>query len=156
MTQKTQLQGAGDGTAVPAGYVGQVISAIRDQSGDTALTGNAWVHHASDFVTLSPGIWILYGAEYIYSSSTTDSLYGTEVNIGTVTGNNSTGFSTGHRGNAKVIGPSAAYLRHTVHTVPRVVTVTATTSYFIKVYVVSSTGGSWFTNGATLIAVCLG
>jgi microcystin-dependent protein len=143
----------GDTTAVPAGCVGETVSAIRDQSGDTTLTGNAWVHHSSDFVTLSPGIWILYGAEYIYSSSTTDSLYGTEVNIGTVTGNNSTGFSTGHRGNAKVIGPSAAYQRHTVHTVPRVVSVAATTSYFIKIYVVSSTGGSWFTNGATLIAV---
>lgn len=155
MTQKTQLQGAGDGTAVPAGYIGETVSAIRDQAGDTTLTGGSWVHHSSDFVTLSPGIWILYGAEYIYTPSTTDSLYGTEVNIGTVTGNNTTGFSTGHRGNTKVIGPSAAYQRHAVHTVPRVVTVAATTSYFIKIYVVSSTGGSWYTNGATLIAVRL-
>lgn len=155
MTQKTQLQAAGDGTAVPAGYVGETVIASRDGSGDTGLTNYQWTHHSSDFVTLSPGTWILYGTVQVYTGSTTDTAYGLEVNTGTASGNNSTGFNTASHGCIKSIGPSAAYQKQSMSTIPRVVSISSNTSYYLKAYITSATGGSWFTNGATLIAVRL-
>ena len=54
MTQKALLQGAGDGTAVPAGYVGQVIQA----SPATNITpGASGVNINICSITLTPGIW---------------------------------------------------------------------------------------------------
>ena len=60
MTQKTQLQAAGDGTAVPAGYVGQLVSS--NLSGIAlSVSTSAWNY--SDCtglsMTLDSGVWLL-------------------------------------------------------------------------------------------------
>lgn len=152
MTQKQLIQGAGDGTAVPAGYIGETISAANYGHGDISVaTAGQYVHAGEDTITLSAGTWLLYGAVRIYTPSTTDSLYGIVVNIGTATGNNSTGMIDSYAGEQKVIGPSnSAYQRQSVNTVPRVVTIATNQSYFIKTAVSGSSGGSWFRNGATI------
>lgn len=153
MTQKQLIQGAGDGTAVPAGYIGETISATSYNASDTTLLNGQFVNAAIDTITLTAGTWLLYGTVRIYTVSTTDSLYGIQVNIGTATGNNTTGMVDSYAGDQKVIGPSnAAYQRQSVNTVPRVVTIAANQSYFIKTLISASTGGSWLRNGATITA----
>lgn len=56
MTQKALLQSAGDGTAVPSGYVGE----IYDQTIDVGVTINlnTWTQLGSGF-TLGPGVWLI-------------------------------------------------------------------------------------------------
>lgn len=49
MTQKALLQGAGDGTAVPAGYVGEHLEAI----GTTTITGSTTAGTFTTLVTLT-------------------------------------------------------------------------------------------------------
>jgi len=62
MTQKALLQGAGDGTAVPAGYVGQVIQAAPASAVTLAATSN-WKSLCS--ITLTPGNWLLSGTSVL-------------------------------------------------------------------------------------------
>lgn len=139
------------GTAVPAGCVGETISATNYGSSDISFAAGQYVHAGADTITLTAGTWLLYGAVRIYTPSTTDSLYGIQVNIGTASGNNSTGMIDSYSGEQKVIGPSnGAYQKQSVNTVPRVVTIAANQSYFIKTTVAGSSGSSWFRNGATI------
>ena len=56
MTQKALLQSAGDGTAVPAGYVGERIAFT---SRAVTPTAGGWVATQS-LVTLTPGIWLMF------------------------------------------------------------------------------------------------
>lgn len=141
------------GTAVPAGCVGETISATNYGASDTSLASGQFVHAGADTITLTAGTWLLYGTVRIYTPSTTDSLYAIQVNIGTASGNNSTGMIDSYSGEQKVIGPSnGAYQKQSVNTVPRVVTIAANQSYFIKTTVGGSSGGSWFRNGATITA----
>jgi hypothetical protein len=55
MTQKALLQSAGDGTVVPAGYVGERLTASGSQAGN--VSGVVTVNLASG-ITLTPGVWI--------------------------------------------------------------------------------------------------
>lgn len=58
MTQKALLQSAGDGTAVPSGYVGEVISA--SPASNIVPTGsNVIITLAS--IVLTPGTWMVQG-----------------------------------------------------------------------------------------------
>jgi len=56
MTQKNLLQSAGDGTAVPSGYVGQRL--VNTVSVTGQASGTVTVTNAS--VELTPGIWQVY------------------------------------------------------------------------------------------------
>jgi len=56
MTQKALLQSAGDGTAVPDGYVGQRLTASGTQTG--SASGVVTVNLGTG-VTLTPGVWIV-------------------------------------------------------------------------------------------------
>jgi len=58
MTQKSLLQSAGDGTAVPAGYVGEVLTSSGTQTG--SASGTITVNMGTG-VTLTPGTWIVQG-----------------------------------------------------------------------------------------------
>jgi hypothetical protein len=54
VTAKTQFQSGGDGTAVPAGMIGEVKTAI--QSGAISITSSSnWTNISS--VTLTKGVW---------------------------------------------------------------------------------------------------
>ena len=68
MTQKNLLQAAGDGTAVPAGYVGQVIEGT---SAGLSLSNGASRAQTAAAVTLTPGVWLINGyGQYGTSVST--------------------------------------------------------------------------------------
>lgn len=73
MTQKSLLQSAGDGTAVPAGYIGENITQYSSSS--TSVGGAT-----TDFVqvTLGPGVWFVTFncAVYAYENGAT---YTTQV-----------------------------------------------------------------------------
>lgn len=58
MTQKNLLQSAGDGTAVPSGYVGEQVSA-SNPTGVAVGASGSYVTVTS--ITLQPGIWNIEG-----------------------------------------------------------------------------------------------
>lgn len=64
MTQKALLQSAGDGTAVPSGYIGEVLSS--NTSGTTISTSGT----QSLSLTLTAGIWATYISVTYNGSST--------------------------------------------------------------------------------------
>ena len=79
MTQKALLQSAGDGTAVPAGYVGQIISS--QSTSLINLSSNTWIQLSS--LTLNSGLWIIsYSSAYNKNGST----YSTDTNIALAVG----------------------------------------------------------------------
>ena len=59
MTQKALLQSAGDGTAVPQGYVGQKITWSTPPAAETALTTTE-TDWANASFQLTPGIWHIF------------------------------------------------------------------------------------------------
>lgn len=75
MTQKSLLQSAGDGTAVPSGYVGQVVTWSTAPGTFTVLTTETDWPNAT--FTLSPGVWLV--AFHIQVDGRTPSGAGTEV-----------------------------------------------------------------------------
>ena len=56
MTQKALLQGAGDGTTIPDGYIGQRLISSGTQTGN--LSGVVTVNLGTG-ITLTPGVWIV-------------------------------------------------------------------------------------------------
>lgn len=139
------------GAAPGLGLLGQVITATRTGS-DVGIAGTSWVNGVGDNITLTPGTWLLYGTQFIYASGAF-SLYDVQANIGTATGNNTTGMSTEHRGTVPTIVSTIAYTRQSISTVPRVISISSNTTYWIKAYADSSSGGSWFSNGMTLTGI---
>ena len=57
MTQKALLQSAGDGTAVPAGYVGQVIQV--DLSANTIINSTTESDVSNLSLSLTAGVWLI-------------------------------------------------------------------------------------------------
>jgi len=60
MTQKALLQGSGDGTAIPAGYIGEQI-AVDITSNTSTTTANTAVD-VTQTITLTPGVWKIEAA----------------------------------------------------------------------------------------------
>ena len=77
MTQKALLQGAGDGTAVPAGYVGESVSI--NLSG-TPVANGTWTGFAGQNITLTRGTWILIANVLINVQNCTDFAAGLATN----------------------------------------------------------------------------
>ena len=104
MTAKALLQAAGDGTAVPAGYVGQVI-ASSTTSGSLAASGN--YTSVSSIVLPTPGNYSIFSGfnvnRGVASFSATQFVYG----VSAVNDNGGTGF---------VYGVNAGYLLNVVPT----------------------------------------
>ena len=68
MTAKAQLQSAGDGTAIPAGSVGEKVSG---SSAGLSLTSAAARTATASAITLSKGTWLIQGmAQYATGSVT--------------------------------------------------------------------------------------
>jgi hypothetical protein len=65
MTQKALLQSAGDGTAVPAGYVGETLS-------NTTTTTITTSFQNLVSITLNKGYWLVFG--YISAGSSSNCL----------------------------------------------------------------------------------
>lgn len=57
MTTKQTLQSAGDGTAVPAGYVGETASVVLTAGGTTSTAGT--YIDGTGTLTLQTGIWMI-------------------------------------------------------------------------------------------------
>ena len=60
MTQKALLQSSGDGTAVPAGYIGETINV--DITSSVATTVANTPVDCAQTITLTPGVWKLEAA----------------------------------------------------------------------------------------------
>lgn len=82
MTQKALLQSAGDGTAVPSGYIGQVLQTTQ---GVTATLGAA-----ANLTSLSvtPGVWLLTAEFSVLDTAGASNYYyfGISTNSGSFTG----------------------------------------------------------------------
>jgi|NOAtaT_7_FD_contig_61_3943662_length_3483_multi_2_in_0_out_0_2 hypothetical protein len=68
MTQKAQLQSAGDGTAVPTGYVGEYKEALGNY---TAVGNNVFTATGNSGVALTSGVWDIQGFYTINAASGT-------------------------------------------------------------------------------------
>lgn len=82
MANKQQLQSAGDGTAVPAGYIGEVVTGTT--SGNfTYVRGtayNVWT------ITLNKGIWDVFGTVNQNMATGSDSSTDSLLSISTTSG----------------------------------------------------------------------
>lgn len=67
MPQKQLLQSAGDGTAVPAGYIGQIIQ-VSPASNVTPGAAGATITLCQ--ITLTPGVWQVHGKASWLSAAT--------------------------------------------------------------------------------------
>lgn len=67
MPQKQLLQSAGDGTAVPAGYIGQIIQ-VSPASNVTPGASGATITLCQ--ITLTPGVWQVHGKASWLSAAT--------------------------------------------------------------------------------------
>ena len=111
MTQKTQLQGAGDGTAVPAGYVGEKLSGTN--IGPT-LSVSGSVYNAAS-LTLPAGVWMVFG--HIYVSTIGATLTAVLASISTSSGahnslSTAADYSTA-TGTARFLCPAPLYINTT-------------------------------------------
>jgi hypothetical protein len=95
MTQKQLLQGAGDGTAVPAGYIGEKISSVVTNATAPA-TGTGFVEIVARTITLSRGSYIALA--YVAPSGFTGNVGLLDVFINS--GTNSPSVSGGVRGSS--------------------------------------------------------
>lgn len=88
MPSKNLLQAAGDGTAIPAGYVGQVLHSAVTTATNTGSTG---IYFDATSVTITPGTWLI-NADIIYrrnGATITDS--SAVIGLTTTSGNSSSG-----------------------------------------------------------------
>ena len=129
MTQKALLQGAGDGTAVPQGYVGENIK--NAPSGNTAITTFTTTDLTGTNTGLTPGIWLLIGNLGGYGSSTG--------------GNASIDFLIRDAANNNIVRGQGLWTSGALNTVQscvsHVVTIAGFTTYKLSV-VTSSQGGT--------------
>lgn len=78
MTQKNLLQSAGDGTAIPAGAIGEVRSNVT-------ITSTSASQVNGDALTLSAGIWLLSGNVQIEGTGPTKARFVLAVISGATT-----------------------------------------------------------------------
>ena len=127
MTQKALLQSAGDGTAVPVGYVGELKTASPASVvnfGATAAVTNI------TSVTLTPGLYMLTGMVRINIS-------GTAVAYFAVISTSINSFdSSSHISGASATISGTTY----VPTTTRIVNISATTTYYFKRSTATVTG----------------
>jgi len=127
----SQVRGRTDGSAVPAGYVGEVI-----ENSSATLNSIASTPQQVATVSLTPGVWLVcaygfWGADstarimQLFVSTTANSSAGTSHSAGTQT------LSGGWNGPA---GAGSASLN------PVQIYVTANTSYYLNAYVSSLSG----------------
>jgi hypothetical protein len=90
MSNKQLLQSAGDGTAVPAGYVGEVISAESNTFTTTGLANNSTTGFLS--ITLTPGTWLISASQSFLQNSSTGTAAGSVLSDVSATGNTIAGF----------------------------------------------------------------
>jgi hypothetical protein len=62
MTQKTLLQSAGDGTAIAAGYVGQVVAGASDAATSAPVT---LADKIVTTISIPKGSWLITGVVYL-------------------------------------------------------------------------------------------
>jgi hypothetical protein len=85
MTAKTQLQSAGDGTAVPSGYVGEKIDFT---SRAVTTVSGSYRANTSALATLNSGIYLIFGIASLPGGSGNNSV----SVIATNSNNDGTGF----------------------------------------------------------------
>jgi hypothetical protein len=97
MTQKSLLQSAGDGTAVPAGYVGETLRSLVSSETSWPVSTGVWGDFSS--LTLTSGTWLI---NFTFHFSKFDATYGNSnridfvgVGVSTTSGNSTTNLTYG-------------------------------------------------------------
>lgn len=139
MTQKALLQSAGDGTAVPAGYVGQVITAsgTRAFSGVTGSTWYVGTLSSGSGITLPPGVWLVgYSLETTWTGGTnaiTTSVLTTDTADGVLSNNTSASLTSSRAFLGNLEGFTATNTVPVRKEASGYLNVTSNTTYTIKV-----------------------
>jgi hypothetical protein len=145
MTVKAIIFQAGDGTAIPAGMVGEQISG----GGTGALTNQTWYSLAT--IALTAGVWRIDAAVDLANNAvgtTWRSGYNQVATISNV--NNGEGTGTNVMSSAPIGADTlsaTAYIKAARFTLTRFVTVAASTNYFLNAYG-DFTGSAPTANGA--------
>ena len=133
MPNKQLLQSAGDGTAVPAGYVGQIIQA-NPAANVTLQTSGNFKDLCS--ITLTPGVWIVSGTSAL---STTG---GTVNRIGAAISTTSNGTDTTGSSSISILSQSASGGGHYINCGVRYLNVSSNTTVYLEGFVDYSVAGS--------------
>jgi hypothetical protein len=117
MTQKTLLQSSGDGTAVPAGYVGQLLQNAGGEIEASFGPSNQIAAIAS--FNLTAGTWLCFGANSFIKNA--DSYTATDVFVflSGVSGTSTSGVKLGY--NKSIFLPSATAANFTLTLQPQIV-----------------------------------
>lgn len=120
MANKQLLQSAGDGTAVPAGYIGELRTATNDAnsiaSGTIRNTGT---------LTLTPGVYLMWATLGTDFSSTNPNVTKLEISLSTT--------SAAHNMTYKSSFPVPSTIANgfgKLSTAPAVITVTTSTTWY--------------------------
>lgn len=147
MTQKALLQSAGDGIAVPSGYVGELIT---NGGTNTAVTpsGSSNIQTLTS-ISLTSGIWDISGTATFSPGSISNLLY---IAVGISKTNNA--FDVANAEALTQIVPGAATTGTILPTPVRRIVVTSTTTIYLVGQVGYSTVGSavWNANATFLRA----
>lgn len=137
MTQKALLQSAGDGTAVPSGYVGEVISA--SQAGTTiSVTANTWTDITGCSITLTAGTWDLNAYVHANNSAPSGFVYWA-AGITTTAGNNGP-TAYGERVGYSTSAPNST-IGNTIIINSFRLNLSSNTTYYLKAFVPTGTTG---------------
>jgi hypothetical protein len=137
MTQKALLESAGDGTAIQAGYVGEVISGV--QTGTTiSVAANTWTDITNCSITLTPGLWDLSAYVHANNAAPTGFVYWA-AGVTTTSGNNAP-TSYGDRVSYTTSAPNSTIGNTQTISTTRV-NLSSNTTFYLKAYVPPGTSG---------------
>jgi hypothetical protein len=139
MTAKAQLQSSGDGTAVPAGYVGQLLQNAGGEIEASFGPSNQIAAIAS--FNLTAGTWLCFGANSFIKNADSYSATDVFVFLSGVSGTSTSGVKLGY--NKSIFLPSATSANFTLTLQPQIVycdgsnliiagTTTAGTTLYLK------------------------
>jgi hypothetical protein len=90
---QNKIRGAADGAAIPAGYVGQVLSSVQSSAANIPGATGAFGDMAS--FSLTAGVWMIYAACSLARNSATFTSTDIALGVSTTSGNSGTGLNLG-------------------------------------------------------------
>ena len=142
----TQVRGRTDGSAVPAGYVGEVISSVQGLAASSAATS---VYFDAVSVTLTPGNWML---NYVlYNTALGATVGGVGGGISINSGTSSVGLAVGDN-SVWQAGATAAF-DSSISIPGYVVRPTSTTTYYGKALFYFSAGSPSYAARLTAVRI---
>jgi hypothetical protein len=126
MTQKQLLQGAGDGTAVPAGFIGEKLEATITSTFTQASPVAQTIYDVTGLsISVTPGVWVMSAFGVVQVSCANTSVTG--VLYLRDSANNNIQFATGSQGH-----PTTQFTQTSALYISETIVVSSTTTYKVS------------------------